>query len=231
VSRPTHDAIDRRLSLPCALALDPITALARTITSANLLRWRGVAAFDPSAADAACFFGELTARSSTAFASSCPSSLTLARPSLVMISEWEPSPSLRRHTGMPDLVRTWRTRPFSVSVAASLQATLSLMPSGKVAAPSWRCAARDSTISCISVSLIDGDFGSVRFELVVLRVESFVMVASWRLHRGKIAPSPPQPRSSSLAGGVHSGGQRRSFQRSVTTTLLSFRDKSSPLTN
>jgi hypothetical protein len=66
---------------------------------------------------------------------------------------------------MPGSALISRTSAFSTSVAASFWGAFSVMPSGKVAAPSSRCTARDNTISCVSVSLIDVD----------LRVVSFVM--------------------------------------------------------
>jgi hypothetical protein len=87
-------------------------------------------------------------------------------------------------------------------IASSLLAALSVMSSGKVAAPSSRCAARDNTISCVWVSLVDVD----------LRVVSFVMFGSWRFEPGHYRPvttATPLRRSEMtdlidrLCGGFH----------------------------
>ena len=70
-----------------------------------------------------------------------------------MISAWERPSSLRPHTGIPGFALISRTSAFSTSVAASFWTAFSVMPSGKVAAPSSRCAAWDKTIRWMSVSL------------------------------------------------------------------------------
>jgi hypothetical protein len=85
-------------------------------------------------------------------------------------------------------------------IAASFWLAFSVTPSGRVATLSSRCAARDNTISCASVSLVEVD----------LRVVSFVMFASWRLEPWRtIAPSPPRTRCGSPASEVLEASDRR----------------------
>ena len=72
-------------------------------------------------------------------------------------------------------------KPTAMDKAMPFRAhPLSVMPSGKLAAPSSRCAARDSTISCVSVSLVEVD----------VRVVSFVMFPFTGMGMGlSIAPT------------------------------------------
>ena len=135
----------------------------------------------------------------------------------MIISAWERPSSPRLHTGMPGFALISRASPFSTSVAAAFWAAFSVMPSGKVAAPSSRWAARDSTISCASVSLVEMN----------LRVVSFVMFASWRFKPGHPAPSPPRPRFGSLANGVDQEVSVGASNAPLPTTLLSCEEKSS----
>ena len=124
------------------------------MTSASLLPCRGV--LRPDRADARTPTVAGTSASVPA-SSDRPSSGTsiAARPRLVMISASARPSSSRLQTGMPGFALTSRTSPCSISVAASFWAAFSFLPSGTAAAPSWRCAARDSTTSCVSVSLIE----------------------------------------------------------------------------
>jgi hypothetical protein len=109
-----------------------------------------------------------------------------ARPRAVMRSANAPWSSSRRQTGNVPPAPTSSTKPSLRSLVSTLLATTRFGFPVSSTTPSSRCAATDSSTSCVSVSF----FG--------------VMLGSPIGRRRRLAPSPPKPRTGDGAGGAGS---------------------------